>query len=260
MRLIDSHCHLYYEPYIDNLGKTIEECKSKNVEMLLSISVDLKTSKKNIEIASKYKEVYCTVGLHPNNISSCYNDLKKILDLYNFKKKIIGIGEAGIDLYRSNNNLSKQIECFEEQIEFSIQNNLPLIVHTRNAEKETIDVLKKFSSKNLIFVLHCFSGSDKFAKECLDLNAFISFSGIITFKNSLDLVKICKNIPMDRILVETDSPYLSPHPLRGKVNHPKNTCLVADKIAEIKQKNIDEIAKITTNNFNELFKINYKSI
>tara|TARA_B100001093_G_scaffold514476_1_gene588587 strand:+ start:917 stop:1699 length:783 start_codon:yes stop_codon:yes gene_type:complete len=256
MYIVDSHCHLYYEPYISNLKKIIEDCKSKNVKLLLSISVDLQTSKKNIEIASKFDEIYCTVGLHPNNISNSQKDLKKILNLYTPNSKILGIGEAGIDLFKTDNNLLKQIECFEYQIEFSIKNDLPLIIHSRNSEKETISVLKKYSNKNLNFILHCFSGSEKFANDCLDLNGYISFGGIITFKNTDNLREICKKIPMNKILVETDSPYLSPHPLRGKVNHPQNTSLVIEKIAEIKEKKIDEISSITTNNFNELFKIN----
>ena len=162
-------------------------------------------------------------------------------------------------MFKSNDNLLKQIECFELQIQFCIKNDLPLVIHSRNSEKETIGVLKKYANKNLNFILHCFSGTEKFANDCLDLNGHISFGGIITFKNSFNLTEICKKIPINKILVETDSPYLSPHPLRGKVNHPQNTSLVIKKIAEIKQKQIDEISAITTNNFNELFKINCKN-
>ena len=258
MYIIDSHCHLYYDPYVKNLQKTIDECKSKNVRRFLSISVDLETSKKNIEISNKFNEIYCTIGLHPNNIMYGQKDLDKILNLYSPKNKIIGIGEAGIDLYRSKDNLSLQIDCFEKQIEFSIKNDLPIIVHSRNSEEETTEVLNKYKNKNLKFILHCFSGSEQFAKKCIELNGYIAFGGIITFKNSFHLAEICKQIPLNKLLVETDSPYLTPHPLRGKVNHPQNTSLVVEKIAKIKQKNFKEISKITTENFNELFKINCK--
>jgi len=258
MYIVDSHCHLYYEPYISNLQKTIDECKSKNVRRFLSIAVDLETSLKNIKISKKFNEIYCTVGLHPNNVSVGQKDLDKILNLYSPKNKIIGIGEAGIDLYRSKDNLSLQIDCFEKQIEFSIKNDLPIIVHSRNSEEETTEVLNKYKNKNLKFILHCFSGSEQFAKKCIELNGYIAFGGIITFKNSFHLAEICKQIPLNKLLVETDSPYLTPHPLRGKVNHPQNTSLVVEKIAKIKQKNFKEISKITTENFNELFKINCK--
>ena len=258
MFIVDSHCHLYYEPYIKNLQKTIDECKSKNVRRFLSISVDLETSLKNIKISEKFNEIYCTVGLHPNNVLSGHNDLDKTLNLYIPNTKIVGIGEAGIDLFRSKENIALQIECFEKQIEFCIKNNLPIVVHSRNSENETINVLKKFKNRDLKFILHCFSGSMRFAKECVDLNGYIAFGGMITFKKCLNLAEICKHIPSNKLLVETDSPYLSPHPFRGKVNHPQNTSLVVKKIAEIKQKNFEEISKITTDNFNELFKINYK--
>tara|TARA_Y100001958_G_C21181273_1_gene511092 strand:- start:247 stop:1032 length:786 start_codon:yes stop_codon:yes gene_type:complete len=260
MFIVDSHCHLYYEPFINNLKKTIDECKSNNVKRFLSISVDFETSLKNIEISKKFNEIYCTVGLHPNNVLNGRKDLNKILNLYSTNTKIIGIGEAGIDLYRSKNNLAIQIECFEKQIEFCIKKDIPIIVHSRNSENETIDVLKKYKNKNLKFILHCFSGSERFAKKCLELNGLISFGGIITFKNSHDLVEICKVIPLNKLLVETDSPFLSPHPFRGKVNHPQNTSLVVKKIAEIRQLNFEEISKITTDNFNEIFKIKYKNI
>ncbi len=255
MYIVDSHCHLYYEPYIDNLKKIIDECKYKNVKRLLSISVDYETSLKNINIVSEFDEVFCTIGLHPNKVVNEKYKLNKILDLYIPNKKILGIGEAGIDLYRSNDNLKDQIYCFEQQIEFCIDNKLPLVIHSRNAEKETINVLKNYAKKGLSFVLHCFSGTEKFAMECLNLNGYISFGGIITFNKSKVLSEICYKIPLDKILVETDSPYLSPSPYRGKTNHPENTFIIVKKIADIKNKTIEEISEKTTSNFNKLFKL-----
>ena len=258
MYIVDSHCHLYYEPFASNLKKTIDECRSKDVNRLLSISVNYETSLKNIKIVSEFEEIFCTIGLHPINVVNEKKNLNKILDLYKPNSKIIGIGEAGIDLYRSSENLKDQINCFHQQIEFCIENKLPLVIHSRDAEKETVDVLKKYANKDLNFVLHCFSGSENFAMECLNLNGYISFGGMVTFKNSAYLNKICYKIPLNKMLVETDSPYLSPHPLRGKINHPENTLLVVKKIAEIKSKTIEDISEITTNNFNKLFNITNK--
>ncbi len=258
MYIVDSHCHLYYEPFINDLKKTINECRSKDVKRLLTISVDYETSLKNIEISSEFDEIFCTIGLHPNNVVHNENSLNKILDLYIPNSKIVGVGEAGIDLYRSGENLKEQIICFQQQIEFCIENKLPLVIHSRDAEKETIDVLKKYANKDLNFVLHCFSGSENFAMECLNLNGYISFGGMITFKNSAHLNEVCYKIPLNKILVETDSPYLSPHPFRGKINHPENTFLVVKKIAEIKRKSVEDISKITTDNFNKLFNLTNK--
>jgi TatD DNase family protein len=253
--IIDSHCHLYYEPFLSNLKFTIDECKSNNINVLLSIAVDYETSLKNIEISKKHDEIYCTIGLHPNNVANKMTEIDKILNLYGQNNKIVGIGECGIDLYRSNDNLSEQIKIFEKHVDKSIKENAPLIIHTRSADEETYNVLKKFKNYNLTFIIHCFSSDYTFAKRCIDLGGSISFSGNITFKNSANIQSVCKKIPLDKILVETDSPYLSPEPYRGKVNNPKNTYYVAKKISEIRGISLDQVASQTTTNFIKIFKI-----
>ena len=253
--LVDSHCHLYYDPYINDIQATINECKKNNINKFLTISVNIKTSKINIELAEKYEEIYCTIGIHPNNAVNCYDEFKQTMSLFKKNKKIIGIGEAGLDFYRSRDNLLEQIKVFKLHIEFSIENNLPLIVHSRNAEKETIEILQQYKNYNLKFILHCFSGTKEFAKNCLDLNGFLAFGGILTFNNSNKLRELSSQIPLNRILLETDSPYLSPHPLRGKSNHPKNLIYIAKYLSEIKKLSLDNIASITTRNFNNLFNL-----
>lgn len=255
MNIVDSHCHLYYDPFILDLNKHINECLVNNVNILLSIGVDYETSKKNTEISKLFDQVYCTIGLHPNNVLEKFDELDRIFSLYKISKKIIGIGECGIDLYRSKDNLFKQNECFERQIQFSIENNLPFVVHSRDSEEETFSILNSFKNKNMKFVIHCFSGSEKFANQCIDLGGYISFSGIITFKNAEKLQKVFQNIPLNKILAETDSPYLSPHPYRGKKNHPKNVIHVLKKMSEIKKIEFNEVACITFDNFKRLFKI-----
>lgn len=251
--LIDSHCHLYYEPFVNNLERTLKDCKKNNVTKLLSISVDLTTSKKNIELSKKFNEIFCTIGIHPNEAEkSSLDDIHDLEFLYKSNKKILAIGEIGLDFFRNNNN-ECQTNFFEKQIELALKLNLPIIIHTRNAENETLDILKKYKNNNLRFVIHCFSGSKNFANEIINLNGMISFSGIITFKNANELRDICKDIPLSNILIETDSPYLSPHPLRGKTNHPANVKYVANEISIIKKVSIDYISKITSENFNKFF-------
>lgn len=251
--LIDSHCHLYYEPYINDIQLTINECQKYNVKKMLSISVDIETSIANINIAKKYPEIYCAVGIHPNStLNMAEKELEKFENLINKTKKIIGIGETGLDYYRQH---SKENQClfFTRQIELAIKYNMPIIVHTREAEIDTYNILKKFSDKNLKIIIHCFSGSDKFAHKCIEMGCYISFSGNITFKNADNLRKICKMIDLNKILIETDSPYLSPVPFRGKKNHPSNVRFVCEKIAQIKEIEFSEVSRITTKNFNEIF-------
>ena len=251
--LVDSHCHLYYEPYINDIQGTIDECKKNNIYNLLSIGVDLTTSKKNIELSQKYSEIYCTVGIHPNStINSKKEDLLELEHLIKSSNKIIGIGETGLDYYRDfDKNL--QFFYFEEQIKIAKKFNLPVIVHTRDAEDDTYLILKKYSNINLKFIIHCFSGSIDFAKKCSDLGCYISFSGNITFKNANNIREACKEIDINKILIETDSPYLTPHPHRGKKNHPSNVKYVCSEISKIKNIDFDSISKITTKNFNSIF-------
>ena len=251
--LIDSHCHLYYEPYINDIQGTINDCKKYNISKLLSIGVDLPTSKINIELAEKYKEIYCTVGIHPNSTTIAKkNHIEELQSLISLSKKIIGIGETGLDYYRDYNK-KLQYFFFEEQIKIAKKHNLPLIIHTRNAEDDTYAIIKKNTDNITNFIIHCFSGSAEFAKKCIDLGCYISFSGNITFKNADNIRDVCKQVDMDRILIETDSPYLTPHPFRGKKNHPSNLKYVCSEIARVK--NIDEqlVSKSTTNNFNSIF-------
>ncbi len=251
--MIDSHCHLYYEPYINDIQLTINECQKYNVKKLLSIGVDIETSIANINIAKKYPQIYCTVGIHPNSTMNLdEKELDKLEDLINKTKKIIGIGETGLDYYREHSK-EKQYFFFTRQIELAIKYNLPIIVHTRDAEIDTFNILRKFYDKNLKIIIHCFSGSDKFALRCVEMGCYISFSGNITFKNADNLREICKMIDLNKLLIETDSPYLSPVPFRGKKNHPSNVRFVCEKIAQIKGIEFNEVSSITTKNFNEIF-------
>ena len=214
--LVDSHCHLYYEPYINDIQGTINECKKNNIKKLLTIGVDIATSKKNIELAQKYSEIYCTIGIHPNSTTLVNNDdLLELNRMIKLSNKIIGVGETGLDYYRDFDK-KLQFFYFEEQIKIAKKFSLPVIIHTRDAEDDTYSIIKKYFDNNLKFIIHCFSGSVDFAKKCSQLGCYISFSGNITFKNANNIREACKEIDMEKILVETDSPYLTPHPHRGK--------------------------------------------
>lgn len=251
--LVDSHCHLYYEPYINDIQGTIDICKNNNINKLLSIGVDLKTSKKNIELVQKYNEIYCTIGIHPNStINSKKEDLFELEKLIKSSNKIIGIGETGLDYYRDFDK-SLQFFYFEEQIKIAQKFNLPIIVHTREAEADTYSIIKKYSNNILKFIIHCFSGSVDFAKSCSEIGCYISFSGNITFKNANNIREACREIDINKILIETDSPYLTPHPYRGKKNHPSNVRYVCNEVSKIKNIDFDTVSKITTKNFNSIF-------
>ena len=195
--------------------------------------------------------IYGTFGIHPHETNKDKVTKNQILNEIS-KEKIIGVGETGLDFYYNNSDKEAQIKSFHEHIEASIDLNMPLIIHSRNAENETFDILNEYANRNIKILMHCFTGSLNFAKKLMKLNAYFSASGIITFKNSLDLQKTFEQIPTDKLLVETDSPFLAPVPMRGK-NEPSYVKYTLEKLSNIKSINSQELDKITTNNFNNLF-------
>ena len=253
--LIDSHCHLTYEPMVSNISNVMELCQKHSVSKILTIGTNLNTSKKSIEIANDHKNIYCTVGLHPNEIVNEYNNFSNIENLAYSSKKIIGIGETGLDFHYGKENYLIQIEMFEKQINLANKLSKPVVVHTRSADEETLSVLKNYSNTNINFIIHCFTGSVKFCEKLLNLGCYISFSGIITFKNTEEIIQSLKIVPLDKLLIETDSPYLSPVPFRGKKNMPSNVKIVAEKVSSVKNIPFKDIAKHTTDNFYKIFKI-----
>ena len=256
--IIDSHCHLDYDSLYNDLDDVINRAKENNVDYLLTISTNLTSFEKIKTIINKYKNIYGTLGIHPHKADKFINlNSSLIIKHHNKNKKIIGIGETGLDYYYENSKKENQRKIFSEHLNAANLLNLPTIVHSRNAEDDTFELINdEIKRPNLKVLIHCFTGSLKFAKKLLDLGCFISLSGIITFKNSSDLVNTVKYIPMDRLLVETDSPYLSPVPFRGKINEPSFLKFTVKKLAEIKKISQDEVEKITTNNFFKLFNIN----
>ena len=250
--IIDSHCHLDYEPLINNIDQILLNAKKNDITKLLTIGTSLESSKKVLDIINKYSNVYGAIGIHPNSTTGNLEKLDGILALKNNNKKVIAFGETGLDYFYKRSEKNDQIFAFEKHIEFSIAENVPVIIHTRDADDDTISIIKKYYKKTN-FLIHCFTGTLDFAKKLLDLNCIISFSGIITFKKSNNLRDVVKYVPLEKMLIETDSPYLSPDPFRGKSNEPANVKIVAETIASIKQISFGEVASSTTANFENFF-------
>ena len=251
--MIDSHCHLDHEPLLGDLSNVIKRSKEVGIKKLLTISTSYKSFDRIKNIVQKDEMIYGTIGIHPHETTKNKITSEIIVKNITENEKIIGIGETGLDFYYNNSDKNDQINSFKEHIEASIKTNSPLIIHSRDAEVETFEILSEYKNQNLKILMHCFTGSKDFAKKLLTLNAFFSASGIITFKNSLELQETFKFLPLDRILIETDSPFLAPVPNRGKKNEPSFIDYTAQKLADIKSISKSEIANLTTNNFNKLF-------
>jgi len=253
---IDSHCHLAYEPLINNIDKILLNCEKKNIKKILTIGTNLHTSQISSDLSSKYPMIYSSIGVHPNEAHTDLENDFKLKEIYKKNKKNIAYGETGLDYYYSKEHRSRQLGLFERHIDFAQEDESVVIVHTRDAEQDTLSLIQNSIKFNKVrFLIHCFTGRIEFAKILLDMGCYISFSGIITFKNSQDLRNVVKYIPLDRILIETDSPFLSPDPLRGKKNYPENIEIVAKKVAEIKETTTEEIGNITSANFNRIFNL-----
>tara|TARA_B100000427_G_C15373489_1_gene535444 strand:- start:42 stop:806 length:765 start_codon:yes stop_codon:yes gene_type:complete len=254
--MIDSHCHLDHEPMISDLKNVIIRSKESGLEKILSICTTNDSFKKIVKIVEFDPMIYGTFGIHPHETSTNNVTKNEIIKNVKSNKKIIAIGESGLDFYYNHSDKDKQISSFKCHIEASIDLNIPIIVHSRNAENETFEILNYYKNLKPKILMHCYTGSRKFAEKLLTLDSYFSASGIITFKNSIDLQDTFRIIPNDKLLIETDSPYLSPVPLRGKKNEPSFIKYTLKKLAEIKEIELDQIDKITTNNFNSLFKLN----
>ena len=251
--MIDSHCHLDHEPLLSDLMNVIKRSKEVGIKKLLTISTSFESFDRIKKIIQEDEMIYGTIGIHPHETTQNKITSNTIIKNFIDNPKIIGIGETGLDFYYENSDKDDQIKSFKEHIEASIQTNSPLIIHSREAENETFNILNEYKNQNLKILMHCFTGSKNFAKKLLSLNAFFSASGIITFKNSLELQDTFKILPIDKILIETDSPFLAPVPKRGKKNEPSFIDFTAAKLAEIKNLSKEDLIKKTTDNFNKLF-------
>jgi TatD DNase family protein len=253
--LIDTHAHLDDARFDGDRDAMIARAREAGVEHFVTIGCDLTTSRAAVELADRYPFIYATVGVHPHEAKqigdSWYDDLRRLAE----HKKVVAYGEIGLDYHYNHSPPKLQRERFREQITLARDLRLPIVVHTREAQEDTIAILKEENAADVGGVFHCFSGDAQLAKNALDLGFLLSFSGVITFQNATMLRDIVKTVPMDRILVETDSPYLTPAPHRGKRNEPAHVRLVSEKIAAIQGMTADQIAELTSQNARRVFKI-----
>tara|TARA_B110000014_G_C19931953_1_gene482117 strand:+ start:40 stop:801 length:762 start_codon:yes stop_codon:yes gene_type:complete len=253
--MIDSHCHLDHEPLLENLNDVINRSKEVGLTKLLTICTTLDSFERIKSIIKKDEMIYGTYGIHPHETENDQIKKQTIIKEVRENNKIIGIGETGLDFYYNHANKTRQIDSFKTHIEASIALNIPVIIHSRDAEEETFDLLNSYKSSDLKILMHCFTGSLDFSKKLLTLGAFFSASGIITFKNSADLQKTFKNIPLEKLLIETDSPFLAPIPMRGKKNEPSFIKYTLEKLSNLKETTVEHMSDVTTNNFNKLFNL-----
>jgi len=251
--MIDSHCHLDHEPLFENIMEVLKRSKENGVKKILTICTTIQGFN-NIKNILKIDDiVYGTFGIHPHETETNIVDKNIIIKNINQSHKLIGIGETGLDFHYNHSKKNKQIESFNQHIEAAIELNLPLIVHSRNAEQETFEILNDYKNKNPKILMHCFGGSYSFFKNMDKLNSYFSASGIITFKNSSELQDTFTKIPNNKLLVETDSPFLAPMPMRGKKNEPAFIKYTLKKLSELKGVSEIEMDNLTTNNFEILF-------
>ena len=261
MKLFDNHSHLDDEKFDEDREELIEKIKNSNVKMLISAGYSLEGSTKAVELSKKYDFIYATCGISPNDIPQTEEELWKTLDkiekLAKENSKVRAIGEIGLDYYWEKDEKRRELQkkAFIEQIKLANKLELPIVIHTRESVMDTLDILKK-NSVNKKGIFHCCPLNRELVKEGLKLGFYISFAGPVTFKNSKNADEIISMVPDDKILIETDSPYLSPEPFRGKRNDPRNVEYVAKKIADVKGLDLEEVAEITYNNAKNIFEIN----
>lgn len=249
--IINTHSHVNMLKEL-SVEQAVKNCKDENITIIVP-SYDDKSIFEVDELVKKYDNIYGYVGVFPEEVK-CFNDkvLSNMENIIKNNPKIIGVGEVGLDYYWDKSFVELQKEVFIKQIEFANEMNLPLNIHCREAFGDTLDILKKYN-KNSTAIMHCYSGSLDFAKECIKLGIYIAIGGVVTFKNAIKVKEVAQNIPLEYLLLETDDPYLTPVPFRGKENQPVNVKLVAQYIADLREISVDEIAKTTTQNALKIF-------
>ncbi|CCN48279.1 putative Deoxyribonuclease, TatD Mg-dependent [Vibrio nigripulchritudo MADA3029] len=251
---VDSHCHLdklNYEDLHTDVADVVEKAKRAKVEHLLSVGVTLNSFPKMMDMIRPFENVFASCGIHPLDVESDFT--LETLHEYAKHPRVVAVGETGLDYHYKPETKALQIERFEQQVELAVEINKPLIIHTREAREDTLSILRNGQAQKCGGVIHCFTEDLPFAEAAMELGFYISVSGIVTFRAATELKEVVKALPMDRLLIETDSPYLAPVPHRGKENQPAYVVEVAQYIAQLKEVSLGEVAQTTTRNFQNLF-------
>ena len=254
-QLIDTHCHLDMEPYGSDLEEVLKRSVSKGVEKIITVGIDLESSKAAILLAEQHLEVFATVGIHPHNVSGLTDDVYDEMVSVADNPRVVGYGEIGIDLYYDHAPEDVQKHHFAAQIDLAKELALPLVIHDRDAHSQVLKILQDKYPFPAGGVMHCFSGDSRFALEIMELGLIISIPGVVTFKKSTVLQEVVRTIPLDKMILETDGPFLAPEPRRGRRNEPALLLFTAAKVAELKGVDIDEVARITTDTASRLFSL-----
>ena len=255
---LDSHAHLDDSRFDGGRDKLIEGLLNRGIGCVINAGADMKSSMASIELAKKYPHIYAAIGVHPHDAEAMTDDNIQELERMAAYERVVAIGEIGLDYYYDNSPRDVQKRRFVDQIELANRTGLPIIVHNRDAHGDTLDIIGQNRNKIHGGVMHCYSGSVEMMREFIDLGLYISLGGPVTFKNAKKPVEVAREVPLERLLIETDCPYLTPHPFRGKRNDPSYVSLVAQRIAEIRGISAEEVARVTFQNALDLFKIEYE--
>lgn len=253
--LFDSHAHLDGRRFDKDRDKVIERAKESGISYIMNPGADFESSVKSVELASKYEMIYAAVGVHPHDTKDMDDIMLELIKSLTKKPKVMAIGEIGLDFHYDNSPRDIQEKWFRKQVRLAKDVNLPIIIHDREANNEVMSILKEEKAFNTGVLMHCYSGSAELAKQYIKLGAYISIAGPVTFKNVRKAVEVVQAIPIEYLMIETDSPYLTPHPYRGKRNESSYVKYVAEKIAEIKGISLEEVAERTTENAKKYFGI-----
>ncbi len=253
--LIDSHAHLDDEKFDEDREQVIESLKKSGIDLIINPGSDLNTSIKAVSLAQKHENIYAAVGVHPHSAAEMDYSTLDILKSFARRDKVVAIGEIGLDYYYDNSPRDIQRKWFREQLNLAKEVGLPVIIHSRDAAGDTFQILKEAQDGRLIGVMHCYSSSVEMALEYIKLGFYISLAGPVTFKKSKTSKEVAKVVPLDRLLIETDSPYMAPEPYRGRRNEPKYVKYVAETIAELRGISFEELAEKTSENAKKLFRI-----